>query len=69
MLIVAAADFPGYIYRLLPVYGRLYISNNYFCFKSSGPLASKTRVRPGDCSARHGADANVRRWSSRSGTC
>ncbi|KAF9015467.1 hypothetical protein BDQ17DRAFT_1386196 [Cyathus striatus] len=26
--------FPGYIYRLLPVYGRLYISTNFFCFKS-----------------------------------
>ncbi|KDQ54854.1 glycosyltransferase family 1 protein [Jaapia argillacea MUCL 33604] len=36
--------FPGYIYRLLPVYGRLYISTNFFCFKSSGPLASRTRM-------------------------
>lgn len=38
-------DFPGYIYRLLPVYGRLYVSTNYFCFKSTGALASRTRVR------------------------
>ncbi|KAI0670202.1 hypothetical protein C8Q78DRAFT_174503 [Trametes maxima] len=36
--------FPGYLYRLLPVYGRLYVSNNYFCFKSSGPLTSRTRM-------------------------
>ncbi|KAJ3786365.1 glycosyltransferase family 1 protein [Lentinula aff. detonsa] len=36
--------FPGYIYRLLPVYGRLYISLNHFCFKSSGPLTSRTRM-------------------------
>ncbi|KAK7468549.1 Sterol 3-beta-glucosyltransferase [Stygiomarasmius scandens] len=36
--------FPGYIFRLLPVFGRLYISTNFFCFKSSGPLASRTRM-------------------------
>ncbi|KAK2461690.1 hypothetical protein APHAL10511_006153 [Amanita phalloides] len=36
--------FPGYIFRLLPVYGRLYVSTNYFCFKSSGPLASRTKM-------------------------
>ncbi|KAJ4489644.1 glycosyltransferase family 1 protein [Lentinula edodes] len=36
--------FPGYIYRLLPVYGRLYISLNHFCFKSSGPLTARTRM-------------------------
>ncbi|KAG9223145.1 hypothetical protein CCMSSC00406_0000166 [Pleurotus cornucopiae] len=36
--------FPGYIFRLLPVYGRLYVSTNYFCFKSSGPLAVRTRM-------------------------
>lgn len=38
------ADFTGYIYSLLPIYGRLYVSSNYFCFKSSGPLTSRTRV-------------------------
>jgi len=38
-------DFPGYIFRLLPIYGRLYISTNFFCFKSSGPLTVRTRVR------------------------
>ena len=37
-------DFSGYLFRLLPVYGRLYISTNYFCFKSSGPLAVRTKV-------------------------
>jgi len=36
--------FPGYIYRLLPVFGKLYISTNHFCFKSSGPLAVRTRM-------------------------
>lgn len=37
-------DFSGYIFRLLPVPGRLYVSTSYFCFKSTGPLSSKTRV-------------------------
>jgi sterol 3beta-glucosyltransferase len=41
---VSVTDFPGYIYRLLPVPGRLYISTNFFCFKSTGPLTAKTRV-------------------------
>lgn len=36
--------FPGYIFRLLPVYGKLYVSTNYFCFKSSGPLTARTRM-------------------------
>nr|GAT43674.1 UDP-glucose:sterol glycosyltransferase [Mycena chlorophos] len=36
--------FPGYIFRLLPVPGRLYISTNFFCFKSTGPLTAKTRM-------------------------
>jgi sterol 3beta-glucosyltransferase len=38
------SDFPGYLFRLLPVHGRLYISTNYFCFKSGGPLIARTRV-------------------------
>ncbi|KAF7968189.1 hypothetical protein HWV62_31658 [Athelia sp. TMB] len=33
-----------YIYSLLPIYGRLYVSTNYFCFKSSGPLTTRTRM-------------------------
>ncbi|KAH9937404.1 glycosyltransferase family 1 protein [Fomitopsis serialis] len=36
--------FPGYVYRLLPVYGRLYVSTDFFCFKSSGPLTTRTRM-------------------------
>jgi sterol 3beta-glucosyltransferase len=40
----AFKDFSGYIYRLLPVYGRIYVSTNYFCFRSSGPLTTKTWV-------------------------
>lgn len=36
--------FTGYLFRLLPVPGRLYVSTNYFCFKSTGPLSSKTRM-------------------------
>ncbi|TFL03583.1 hypothetical protein BDV98DRAFT_649078 [Pterulicium gracile] len=35
---------PGYIFRLLPVYGRLYVSSNFFCFKSTNPLV-KTRMQ------------------------
>lgn len=41
---IVYVDFSGYIYRLLPVFGKLYVSTNYFCFKSSGPLAARTRV-------------------------
>lgn len=26
------------------MFGKLYISTNQFCFKSSGPLAARTRV-------------------------
>lgn len=38
-------DFQGYLFRLLPTYGRLYVSSNFFCFKSSGPLATRTRMQ------------------------
>ncbi|KAH9947944.1 hypothetical protein B0H21DRAFT_690917 [Amylocystis lapponica] len=38
------SEFPAYIFRLLPVYGRLYISTNYLSFKSTGPLNSRTRM-------------------------
>jgi hypothetical protein len=44
LLLSIFVDFTGYIFRLLPVPGRLYVSTNYFCFKSTGPLSSKTRV-------------------------
>ncbi len=36
-------DFPGYLYRVLPVSGRFFISTNYFCFRSS-QLLYKTKV-------------------------
>ncbi|KAG8757653.1 Sterol 3-beta-glucosyltransferase [Ceratobasidium sp. 428] len=34
---------PGSLFRVLPVFGRLYVSTNYFCFKSSQPL-TRTRM-------------------------
>lgn len=34
---------PGSLFRVLPVFGRLYVSTNYFCFRSSQPL-TRTRV-------------------------
>lgn len=42
---ILSIDFPGYLFRLLPTYGRLFVSSNYFCFKSSGPLATRTRMQ------------------------
>ncbi|KAH7883851.1 glycosyltransferase family 1 protein [Phlebopus sp. FC_14] len=36
--------FSGSLFRLLPIPGRLYVSSNYFCFKSNGPLTLKTRM-------------------------
>ncbi|KAG6335630.1 hypothetical protein ID866_3466, partial [Astraeus odoratus] len=41
---ILLAYFSGYLYRVLPVYGRLYVSTSYFCFKSSGPLTLKTKM-------------------------
>ena len=37
------SDFPGYLYRVLPVSGRFFVSSNYFCFRSS-QLLYKTKV-------------------------
>ncbi|KAG8833095.1 Sterol 3-beta-glucosyltransferase [Serendipita sp. 399] len=37
------AEIPGYLFRVLPVFGRINISSNYFCFRSSQPL-TKTRM-------------------------
>ncbi|BGP37017.1 Sterol 3-beta-glucosyltransferase [Rhodotorula kratochvilovae] len=37
-------QFPAYLFRGLPIYGRVYISSNYFCFRSSGILAAKTKM-------------------------
>lgn len=36
-------DFPGYLYRVLPVSGRFFVTPNYFCFRSS-QLLYKTKV-------------------------
>ncbi|KAI6045078.1 glycosyltransferase family 1 protein [Pisolithus marmoratus] len=41
---ILLGHFSGYLFRLLPIYGRLYVSSNYFCFKSSGPLTPKTKM-------------------------
>ncbi|WVO17804.1 hypothetical protein L204_105502 [Cryptococcus depauperatus] len=35
--------FPGYLYRVLPVSGRFFVSTNYFCFRSS-QLLYKTKM-------------------------
>ena len=45
MMLSFCTDFQGYLFRLLPTYGRLFVSTNYFCFKSSGPLATRTRMQ------------------------
>ncbi|GAA5879316.1 hypothetical protein JCM16303_003163 [Sporobolomyces ruberrimus] len=37
-------QYPAYVYRGLPISGRVYISTNYFCFRSSGILAVKTKM-------------------------
>ncbi|KAF9243852.1 glycosyltransferase family 1 protein [Melanogaster broomeanus] len=36
--------FSCYLFRLLPISGRLFVSSNYLCFKSTGPLSTKTRM-------------------------
>ncbi|ODN84084.1 hypothetical protein, variant [Cryptococcus amylolentus CBS 6039] len=35
--------FPGYLYRVLPISGRFFVSTNYFCFRSS-QLLYKTKM-------------------------
>lgn len=37
------AEFPAYLFRGLPIYGKIIMSTTFLCFKSSGPLA-KTKV-------------------------
>jgi len=49
------ADFPGYLYRVLPVSGRFFVSTNYFCFRSS-QLLYKTRVHRSPDSHLYSAD-------------
>ncbi|KAI0026741.1 hypothetical protein K488DRAFT_20448, partial [Vararia minispora EC-137] len=36
--------FPGFLFRMLPMYGRLYVSTHHLCYKSVGPLSTKTRM-------------------------
>jgi len=44
ILTMLMKDFPGYLYRVLPVSGRFFVTPNYFCFRSS-QLLYKTKVR------------------------
>lgn len=44
LTILPLTEYPAYLYRGLPISGRVYISTNYFCFRSSGLLAVKTKV-------------------------
>ncbi|GAA5901774.1 sterol 3-beta-glucosyltransferase [Sporobolomyces salmoneus] len=37
-------QYPAYLYRGLPISGRVYLSTNYFCFRSSGILAVRTKM-------------------------
>ncbi|GAA5918240.1 hypothetical protein JCM5296_005784 [Sporobolomyces johnsonii] len=37
-------QFPAYLFRGLPIYGRIYISTNFFCFRSSGILSARTKM-------------------------
>jgi len=38
------ASYPGYLYRGLPINGRLYISTSFLCFKSSGLNLGPTKM-------------------------
>lgn len=37
------SDFPGYLFRVIPVAGTVFVSSNHFCFRSS-QVFTKTRV-------------------------
>lgn len=39
------SEFPAYLFRGLPIYGKMIVSTTFLCFKSTGPLA-KTKVGP-----------------------
>ncbi|GAA6041186.1 hypothetical protein JCM8097_008332 [Rhodosporidiobolus ruineniae] len=40
-------QFPAYLFRGLPIYGRVYITSTYFCFKSNvGPLTKTKMILP-----------------------
>ncbi|GAA5905363.1 hypothetical protein JCM6882_003138 [Rhodosporidiobolus microsporus] len=36
--------FPAYLYRGLPIYGHVYITTSYFCFKSAVGILNKTKM-------------------------
>ncbi|BGP13097.1 hypothetical protein JCM10213_000900 [Rhodosporidiobolus nylandii] len=36
--------FPAYLFRGLPIYGKVYISTSYFCFKSGVGILNKTKM-------------------------
>ncbi|GAA5991543.1 hypothetical protein JCM10908_005753 [Rhodotorula pacifica] len=37
-------DWPAFLFRGLPISGHAYISDNYFCFRSGGLLATRTKM-------------------------
>ncbi|BGP21994.1 Sterol 3-beta-glucosyltransferase [Rhodotorula toruloides] len=37
-------EYPAYLFRGLPIYGRVYISSSFFCFRSSGILPGKSKM-------------------------
>ncbi|GAA5860234.1 hypothetical protein JCM3774_000351 [Rhodotorula dairenensis] len=37
-------DWPAFLFRGLPISGHAYLSNNYFCFRSAGLLAARTKM-------------------------
>jgi hypothetical protein len=46
MVLITAtdADWPAFLFRGLPISGHAYLSDNYFCFRSAGLLATRTKV-------------------------
>lgn len=60
MLILVHVGYSAYLFRGLPIYGKVYISTTFFCFKSVGILA-KTKVRYIHRCARQGADDRYNR--------
>lgn len=41
---IRLTDWPAFLFRGLPISGHAYVSNNYFCFRSGGILATRTKV-------------------------
>ncbi|KAK4052047.1 Sterol 3-beta-glucosyltransferase [Microbotryomycetes sp. JL201] len=40
------AYYPGYLFRGLPIYGKIYVSTTFLCFKSNGILAKTKMILP-----------------------